>query len=165
MALFGSLATVRAQAPQTPVFASAFAHVAELLRTGSEAHARLRGLAPGETKKVDLGGGAFALEQVYRTKPRAEGFFETHRSHIDLQVVIEGEELMEVTDFSRLTVKQAYNAERDLVIYEDAPDASLLRMLPEQAAVYFPVDAHMGSLRLRADAALVRKVVVKIPVR
>ncbi len=164
MALFGTIATLRAQAPQTPAFASAFAYVTELLQPDSEARARLRAVPPGETKKIEIGGGAFALEQVYQTKPRTEGFFETHRKYIDLQVLVEGEEVMEVSDFSRLTVKQPYNAERDLIIYEDTGAASLLRLAPGLAAIYFPVDAHMGSLRTGATAALVRKVVVKIPI-
>jgi YhcH/YjgK/YiaL family protein len=164
MALFGTIATLRAQAPQTAAFAGACDYVAELLRPDSAPAARLRAISTGETKKIDLGGGAFGLEQVYLTKPRAEGFFETHRKYVDLQVMIEGEEVMEVIDASRLTVKQDYNAERDLVIYGDTGAASQLRLAPGLAAIYFPADAHMGSLCVGATAALVRKVVVKIPV-
>ena len=44
-------------------------------------------------EKVDLSHGVFALEQVYETKPRAEGFFESHRKYIDVQFVFEGDQL------------------------------------------------------------------------
>jgi YhcH/YjgK/YiaL family protein len=164
MALFGTIATLRAQAPQTPAFAAAFAYVEELMRANSPAQARLRALARGETKKIELAHGALAIEQVYETKPRAEGFFESHRKNIDLQVVVEGEELMEVVDLARIAVREPYNAERDLVLFGDAPDASHLRVTAGLATIFFPADVHMPTLQLRGAPALVRKTVVKIPV-
>jgi biofilm protein TabA len=165
MGLFGSLATLRAQAPRSDGFTTAFAYVDELLRDGSAVQARVRGLANGESQKVELGGGAFVVEQVYDTKARADGFFESHRNYIDVQVVLEGEEAMEVCDAARMTVRQPYNAERDLIVYEDSADASLLRVFPGHAAIFFPADVHMPSLRVRAEPVLVRKAVVKVPVK
>ena len=164
MALYGSLATVRAQAPQSPGFATAFAYVEELLRDGSPVARRLRDVAVGESRKIDLGGGVFVMEQAYQTKARADGFFESHRNYIDVQVLAEGEELMELADISRIRVRQPYAAERDLIMHEDTADASLLRMFPGLAAIFFPSDVHMPSLRLRAEPVLVRKSVVKVPV-
>lgn len=163
MALYGSVATLRAQAPQTPGFATAFAYVEDVLRADSAAAARLRGIAPGNAQKTDLGGGVFVVEQAYESKPRADGFFESHRAYIDVQVVVEGEELMEIADIARTTVRQPYNAERDLIVYEDSKDASQLRVFAGQATVFFPADVHMPSLRLGASPSLVRKAVVKIP--
>ena len=55
MALFGTFDTVRAQAQNTPGFAAAFAYVAEILREGSAARTRLRGIAAGSAQKIDLG--------------------------------------------------------------------------------------------------------------
>jgi YhcH/YjgK/YiaL family protein len=164
MALFGSLSTVRAQAPKSAGFEAAFAYVAELLRDGSTARARLREIKRGESQKIDLGDGVFAVEQVYETKPRPEGFFESHRKYIDVQVVAEGEELMEVIDASRIAVREPYVVERDLITYVDGVDASLLRAIPGQVAIFFPVDVHMPSLQLRSAPVLVRKSVVKVPV-
>lgn len=165
MSLFGSFATVRAQAPQTPGFVTAFAYIEELMRPESTGRNRLRGIARGESRKLELEGGVFAMEQVYETKPRAEGFFESHRKFIDVQVIVEGEELMEVIDASRITIRDAYVPERDLITYHDAKDASALRLLAGEAAIFFPVDVHMPSLRLHSTtSALVRKTVVKVPV-
>lgn len=45
----------------------------------------------------------------------------------------------------------------------DVPEASLLRLRAGEAAVYFPVDAHMPCL-LVDKPAIVRKTVVKVPV-
>ena len=164
MALFGSVTTLRTQAPQTSGFFAAFAYVEEALRAGSPAHDRLRGLGRGQSHKIDLGSGVFAIEQVYETKPRPEVFFESHRKYIDVQVVIEGEERMEVIDASRIAAKEAYDSERDLLIYVDVGDASHLRMSAGLAAIFFPVDVHMPSLRVNAAPVLVRKTVVKVPV-
>lgn len=164
MALFGSLATLRAQAPQIAAFATAFVYVDELLRAGSPAQARLREIARGESRKVELGDGVFAMEQVYETKPRADGFFESHRKYIDLQVVVEGDELMEVIDGTRIAVRQPYNPDRDLIMYDDTAEASLLHVFPGHATIFFPIDVHMPSLRRNGKPVLVRKSVVKIPV-
>ncbi len=164
MALFGSIASLRTQAPQTPVFALAFAYVDELMRVDSGARSRIRAIARGEAQKLELGSGAVAIEQVYETKLRSEGFFESHRKFIDLQVIVEGEELMEVADVASITANQPYQEERDLITYLDTANASHLRLVAGQAAIFFPVDVHMPTLRLHTSASLVRKTVVKIPV-
>lgn len=164
MALHGSLATLRAQAPQTAGFATAFAYVEDMLREGSAAAQRIRQIAAGDAAKVDLGGGVFAMEQAYESKVRADAFFESHRKYIDVQAVVVGEELMEVVDISRINVRQPYNPDRDLIIYDDHGDASHLRMFPGLAAIFFPNDVHMPSLRIRSAPVLVRKTVVKVPV-
>ncbi len=164
MAIIGTFATVRAQAPQTPGFRTAFAYVETLLQPGSAPAARLLALAAGESAKQELGGGVFAIEQVYLSKTRPEGFFESHRKLIDVQVVFAGEELMEFADVARLTVREAYNPDRDLVVYGDFAGAAVLPFRAGETAVYFPADGHMPGLRPAAVAGLVRKVVVKIPV-
>ena len=164
MALYGSIETVRAQAPRGDGFATAFAYVEELFRPGSPAGQRVRGIALGDTIKTELAGGAFVIEQAYETRLRADGFFESHRKYIDVQVIFEGEELMEVADIARMTAKQPYNEKRDLIIYDDSTESSLLRVHPGQAAVFFPSDVHMPTLRVRAVAVNVRKCVVKVPV-
>ncbi len=164
MALYGSFATLRAQASQSAGFATAFAYVEEVLRPDSPAATRLRNVAIGKSEKTDLGGGVFVVEQAYETKVRSDGFFESHRKYIDVQVVVEGEELMELADIERIAVRQPYDADRDLIMYQDTGDASLLRMFAGQGAIFYPVDVHMPSLRLREGPALVRKAVVKVPV-
>ena len=164
MALDGSLATLRQQAPKTEVFAAAFAYLEELTRPGSAAGERARSVAAGKVGKIDLSLGAFSLEQAYETKVRADGFFESHRRYIDLQFVLEGEELLEVADISRMKVRAPYDAERDLITYEDSADVSLLRLFAGEAAIFFPEDVHMPTLRIRSAPVLVHKCVIKLPV-
>ena len=164
MALHGSIETVRAQAAPQKGFETAFAYAAELVRAGSPVQERVRAIAEGQRQRTELGGGVFVSEECYRSKARADGFFESHRKFIDIQIVFEGEELMEVADSGTLETRVPYNPERDLIIYEDTPDASVLRVFAGQAAVFFPADAHMPTLRVREAGGLVRKCVIKIPV-
>lgn len=164
MAQFGSLASLRQQ-NQSPQFAAAFAYAAEALRAGSPVHARLAAMSAGTSERVELGGGVFAMEQVYHAKPREEGFFEAHRKFIDVQVIVEGIELMEVEDISRLTVTMDYDAERDFGKFAlDGPNAAKLILRAGDAALFFPSDGHMPSLRVAGAPTLVRKTVVKVPV-
>lgn len=164
MACFGSLVRVREQLAGLVAFGPVMSYLDELLRSDSAATARIRAVAPGETRRVELAGGAFALEQAYLTKQRSDGFFESHQRYIDVQIVIEGEETMEVTDIGRVSVTQPWDSERDLTIHGDTSSASLLRMWPLEAAVFHPADVHMPGLCGTAGPALVRKTVLKVPV-
>jgi biofilm protein TabA len=163
MAIFGPFQAVKDQIVRDLRFSAALDYVAEALREGSDVRGRIAQVAVGTTGRVDLAGGAFALEQTYVPKPRPDGFFESHRKYIDVQVIVQGEELMEVEDVSRLSVTYAYNPERDLIKYADATVASVLRMRAGDVAVFFPEDGHMPSLHWRGTS-LVRKTVVKVPV-
>ncbi|MGA3008265.1 MAG: YhcH/YjgK/YiaL family protein [Opitutaceae bacterium] len=164
MAIFGNLGALRAQLAWAEPFAAAFAYAEEVLQSGSAAQARIGRLAAGATARVELTGGAFALEQAYLTKSRAEGRWESHGAYIDVQVVIDGEELMEVCDVSRMKVAEDLRPAKDLIFYRSFEGGSVLRVGAGEAAVFFPTDAHLPSMRIGAEAALVRKTVIKVPV-
>ncbi len=163
MALFGSLATLRQQLGARPAFEAAFAYLDDALHPGSAANLRLQQFAEGEGGRVELSGGAFALEQVYRSKPRTEGFFESHRAYIDVQVVVTGEEYIEVADVAGLSVKEDKTPEKDVILYHMSDVSSRLRLRAGDAAILWPVDGHMPTLATDAPA-LVRKIVIKVPV-
>lgn len=163
MALFGSLSTVRAQIASSPAFELAFDYVARCLTPGSPEAARIAAVAVGKTERIELGHDVFALEQAYEAKPPAEGKWEAHERHIDVQVVVAGRELMGLIDVSALTLTEDYRAERDLMFFAPAEGGSTLRVGPGGVAVFFPVDGHMPSLADGA-AVVVRKTVVKVPV-
>lgn len=163
MAIFGSLATVRAQLGDAQRFASALAYLDDCFHPGSAASARLQQLAEGKSERVELAGGAFALEQVYRTKPRPDGFFESHRAYIDVQVVVSGEEIIEVADVGSLQVKEDRTPAKDVLIYHMPEAATSLRLRSGDAAILYPVDGHMPQVAINGST-LVRKIVVKVPV-
>lgn len=162
MAIFGSLSAVWAQLARDPRFAAALDYVGQALAADSEVHRRIGKVVVGATDKVELAGGAFALEQAYLSKPRAEVFLESHRKYIDVQVVIAGDEIQEVVDIARLKVDVPYDAARDLIKYLDYRDTSALSARDGLVGIYFPVDGHQS--RAAGQPVLVRKTVVKVPV-
>jgi biofilm protein TabA len=164
MAVFGNLPVVQTQLANEPQFAAAFAYLAKALAPGSPEQARIRGLAPGQTERIELAGGAFALEQAYSSKPRAEGKYESHHRYIDLQAIVAGEEFIELTHVEKLALKEDFSRERDVLFYEDFTGGSRLRVGPGEIAVFFPLDAHLPSVAVDTPA-MVYKAVVKVPVR
>ena len=163
MALFGSFAVVRGQCARFPEFHAAFAYAEQALAPGSEIHSRIAGLTGGSVHRHELAGGAYAMEMAYQTKRRSEGFFETHRKFIDVQVVVAGEEWMEVAGAARLGVTQAYDEAKDMTKYADTDAASVLRAQAGDVAIFWPEDAHMPAL-VAKKRGLVRKTVIKVPV-
>lgn len=163
MAIFGSINIVRAQTKGWSGFDRAFAYLDEVLKAGAEANLRLRAMAAGEVKRVELSDGLYAMEQAYQSKARYDAF-ESHRKYIDIQVIVTGEELIEVADIAHLPVTQPFDAERDVIIYGDYTSTSVLRLAEGDAAVFRPEDGHMPNLRAGAEPILIRKVVVKVPV-
>lgn len=164
MALFGQIPLVKKQITLSAGFVIAFDYVTEVLKAGSDARRRIMSMQPGDSEKIKLEGGAYAIEQVYYTKPRDQGFFESHKKYIDVQVVVEGVEGMEVADISHLAVSEPYLEEKDLIKYADTNTASILRLGSGAAAVFYPTDGHMPTLQLDDGSKLVRKAVVKVPV-
>lgn len=164
MALFGNLDTIKAQLMGTDRYASAFRYLEAVLRTGTPENARVRSLAAGApTAKVELGGGAFALEQAYLTATSAEKRWESHRKYIDFQAIVSGSEYIEVADHQRLEVAEDLLAARDLLFYQPFAPASSLLVQEGELAVLFPVDAHKPGVWVDS-ARLVQKAVIKFPV-
>lgn len=164
MALIGTFAAVRRRCAHLPEFQTALAYVAEALTPGSFVRARIDALGEGSSHRQELPDGAHAVETAYRTKPRSEGFFESHRRYVDLQVVVSGTECMEVSGAAGLAVAQPYDEAKDLITYADTDEASRLRVREGEAVVFWPEDAHLPSMAV-GTPGLVRKIVVKVPAR
>lgn len=165
MAIIGTLSVVRDQLTALPGLSQALDYVERCLTPGTVEHARARGVPVGETTRVELAEGAFALEQAYLPKPREEGRWEAHSAYIDVQVILEGAERMEWMDVARLTVAEDLRPEKDLMFFAPAEGGSVLEAGTGFVAVFFPADAHKPSLAAGAgDPRPVYKTVVKLPV-
>jgi len=162
MALYGALDTLRAQLREPGRFAAAFAFLENAGQRDSEVHQLLYQLSPGQTERVELPDGAFALPQAYHSRSRAEGRWEHHRRFIDVQVVLEGREDLEIADAGRLTVEEDRTPSQDVVFLRAPERAAVLRLEPGLGAILFPADAHLGGVAV-GSASLVRKIVIKVP--
>lgn len=99
-----------------------------------------------------------ALVQRYRSKPLAEGRWEAHRTHIDLQMVVVGEERIGVAPLGTL-VAEPYDAERDLLWLSGTGDFVTLR--PGDFVLLWPEDGHMPGMQIDGPVDVL-KVVYKI---
>jgi YhcH/YjgK/YiaL family protein len=112
--------------------------------------------------KIEIAGPrAFALVQDYSTKPVEQGFWESHRKHIDIQYVVSGVERIGVAPVETLRVTDPFDEGRDLIKY--AGDGDWITVREGQFTVFFPQDGHMPGVQA-GDAVPVRKVVVKVAI-
>jgi len=121
------------------------------------------GLQPGQIE-ID-GKNVYVMIQAYETHPaNAEVRLEAHRNYIDIQYVAAGEEAMGWAHIDALQNPTAYNPEKD-VWYGTLPASgmTLVQVMPGQAAVFFPEDAHAPKLAVAAPVNVL-KIVVKVRV-
>jgi biofilm protein TabA len=116
-------------------------------------------------KRLIQGNDLFAGVDTYETKARADAKLETHRKYVDIQVLLSGEEVLEIFPKQGLTVSEPYNPERDVEFYEKPAEAhARITLNPGQFLVFFPDDAHMPCLMAGASPKPVKKAVFKIAI-
>ena len=109
------------------------------------------------------GSSLFALVQDYQTKPLDQGFWESHRRHVDIQYVVTGAERIGHSPIDSLTVTDPFNGEKDLIKFAGTGDWLTVR--EGSFTVFFPQDGHMPGIQIDgARPTPVRKVVVKVAV-
>src|SRR5262245_49167940 len=68
--------------------------------------------------KYELDGqNVFAIVQRYQTRPKEKCAWEAHRKYADVQFVLSGAERMGWAPISGLTVRDPYNAEKDVAFF------------------------------------------------
>ena len=118
----------------------------------------LRKLSDGK-HEID-GDRVFVLMQSYTTKPEIEARLEAHRKYLDIQVVLEGREVMYWAPIEGLDADGAYSDERDVIFYKGSVPGALA-LTAGCFAVFYPQDGHKPCCHWGAPAA-VRKAVFKV---
>lgn len=162
MALFGALEVVKNQA-DIEKFKTAFLYLERLLDKESVEYKRVMDTALDVCKKIELDEHSFVLEQAYNSKNREECFFESHRKYIDVQFILGGEEIIEVSNTNLLAVALAYNEELDFIKYEDKKECSSIVLKAGDVAIFYPQDAHMPCIKVKESVKVI-KAVVKVGV-
>lgn len=101
----------------------------------------------------------FYLVQEYDTKERYEVGMEAHRRYIDLQLMIEGEECMDVANTRELTELLGYDEASDYMMYDGLYQRILVK--ENDFAIFFPNDGHRAGIA-NISSRKVKKVVFKI---
>ena len=110
--------------------------------------------------KIELDGDrVFAIIARIDGRREEDGKLEGHHQYIDIQYVIGGDESIGWKSVDGLTESDAYDAEKDLVFFEEKSD-SIVRIPPGSFSIFFPEDAH---LPLIGDGPI-HKVIIKVAV-
>ena len=97
-------------------------------------------------------------EKEGMTAQESAAKFECHNQNIDIQLCITGPEVIGWRPRSRcLSPKGEYNAEKDVLFYDDAPDMHFT-LNDNQFAIFFPEDVHAPMISDR----VIKKMIVKV---
>ena len=114
--------------------------------------------------RKDLGQGIFALEQIFETKELKDCFYESHKKYIDVQIMLEGSEVMQLFDVSSHQANfLSYDELTDFCVYHVNPEiVTNLFMTSGDTYVFYPNDGHLGMLKNNVTTR-VKKTVIKVP--
>jgi biofilm protein TabA len=114
--------------------------------------------------RMDIDGDRlYASVATYETGPREERRFEAHRKYIDVQVLLEGEECIDVSLDRDLPTLEAYDEKRDVMFLKPPEQVASIVMTPGCFAVFYPHDVHRPGCHLK-EQRRVRKIVMKVAV-
>jgi YhcH/YjgK/YiaL family protein len=116
-----------------------------------------------EDGRYDVSGDdAYIAVSTYETKPiNADRRFEAHRDYIDVQLLLEGREIIGFADKKDLTVTDAYRPDYELYGMINEFDRIVLE--DGKFAVIYPGEAHAPGLAV-GEPIKVRKAVIKIKI-
>jgi biofilm protein TabA len=116
----------------------------------------------------------FALFSEYETKAPENCRYETHRSYIDIQMLISGREYIMVRGAAGLPVSTPWTPDIEFLdggdaVEGEAPkgvitDIHRIALVPGIAVVLFPEEAHKPCMRILEKSETVHKVVLKVAV-
>lgn len=113
----------------------------------------------GERYEVDEN--FYYTVQSYETRPAEECWLESHRKCIDIQLIVEGEEAMDIADISRLSVKEPYNVASDVMFWNIPVRMARTVLSAKDCIVLYPENAHRGAITLNSPCKVL-KVVGKV---
>ncbi len=105
----------------------------------------------------------FYIVQHYTTKPIDQGRFESHRTYIDIQALIAGQEVLAWSPIQGLEVVEPYDEAKDIMFYRVGTIPAQTRLELGLFCLLYPHDAHLPSCQVACPSA-VHKVVFKIRV-
>jgi biofilm protein TabA len=143
-----------------------FEHIDLYFQPGTRLHQALvyardaaADLADGRTD-ID-GDRLYASVATYDTGSREERRFEAHKKYIDVQVLLEGEEIIDVSLERSLAVLEDYDESRDVMFLKPPGEFASITMKSGRWAVFYPHDVHRPGCHPEGRRR-VRKIVMKV---
>ena len=112
--------------------------------------------------KIFLDEKNYANVDEYQTKELGE--FEAHRKYIDIQIMISGREIIEVTDIKNCANSRGYIEEKDIEFFKSSKDEiQKIELNKGDFVILEPNDAHKPQIMVNKSEK-VKKIVLKIAV-
>ncbi|MCI8268631.1 MAG: DUF386 domain-containing protein [Lachnospiraceae bacterium] len=119
-------------------------------------------LAELENGKYEIDGkNVYANVMTYTTLPWEEAKYEAHENYTDIQYVIDGTEIMTYAPVESLNPDGGYNAEKDVIKFDNANSGLQVVCNAGDFMIFFPWDGHKPKAA-NGVPSFVKKVVVKI---
>lgn len=112
----------------------------------------------------DVNEGFFYNVIEYDTTDEVDKPYESHRMYIDIQLLLSGEEIMQVTDVCSLDIKTTYDEDKDCVLYSPSRNASGIILRPGSVVILYPKDGHR-SMRFGNKTSRIKKIVGKVAIK
>jgi YhcH/YjgK/YiaL family protein len=118
-------------------------------------------LPPG---KIEIDGSrVYATLSAYQTMPFEDTKYETHHRYADIQIALEGTEILLVCDPEALESAAPYDPQKDFEFFTgNSSRAHRIILNNPTAAVLFPSDAHRPGIAAEEKPSPVKKLVVKV---
>jgi biofilm protein TabA len=162
MAIFGKLIDIQGQFQGSDELVLVFDYLTQAVTSNTDVNARILSMDCDQYEKIGITSDIFAIEQSYNTKKSEDSLFESHIKHIDIQLLISGEEVIEVVHTDLLELDSEYNEEGDYSLYKANPNNSKIIMQRGDFSIFFPKDGHMPGIQNNISKQ-VYKTVVKVP--
>lgn len=98
----------------------------------------------------------------YTTTTPENRFWETHRTYIDIHVMLTGTEEIHLNFLQNMTEKQPYAEKEDMLLLEGTKNSSV-RLTENDFVICFPEDAHCTGVQVDEPVKL-KKAIFKIKV-
>jgi YhcH/YjgK/YiaL family protein len=110
--------------------------------------------------KYDIEGeDVYAVISQYNTRDQIDGKFEAHKKYIDVQLVLNGREVIGYAPFKGQEIVSDYIEEKDVILF--IGEKSFFKIEKGMFAIFFPGELHMPGIKFSISED-VKKVVIKV---
>lgn len=102
----------------------------------------------------------FGIGLEYNTKNESECLWEAHKRYLDIHVLLEGEEIIHVTDIKNMTVSKEHDNEQDYALFTGTKEQAF-ELKKGDFLVLYPNEVHKTAVKLNNESTI-KKIVFKI---
>lgn len=110
--------------------------------------------------KYYLEHGFYMIQEGYTVRLE-DNLFEAHEKYIDIQIMMEGMEIVEWAKIDELTLLKPYDEIKDIKFYSG--EGTPITIHSGMAYILFPSDGHKPCCHRQEESSKYKKVVIKLP--